>query len=193
MKKNKISTYVTAIDRVKNLYDEMLSSSSSDSKYRTKLAAELFGLQREDGSFRVIDDIQAPADFRVGFLFIPTYYATAALLFRMNRDGLPGEKETENLKKGLQAAMQRRLAGSGYTATREQLDALSIYKNAGLYSWMRSYGNQFPDFSGMIREVIEGFRDAVNTGKTFSDWNEDFKEAFRKEVSEYDEEMNSEV
>ncbi|MBQ3392781.1 MAG: HTH domain-containing protein [Lachnospiraceae bacterium] len=193
MKTKQISDYAAAVDTIKNLYHEMLDTSFSDSAYRSKLAAELFRLQREDGSWSAIDDVHAPADIRVGFVFFPTYYATAALLFRMNRDGLPAEKEMTCLKKGLQIAMQRNLAGSGFTATREQLEALTIYKDAGLYRWMRAYGERFPAFSGMIEGLIAGFRDALSTGRTFSDWDEDFKEEFQKEVSDYEEEMNPEV
>ena len=49
--------------------------------------------------------------------------------------------------------------------------------------------NSETEFCTMIQDIIEGFRTAVLTGHTFSDWSRDFRKEFEQEVAEYDENM----
>ena len=89
--------------------------------------------------------------------------------------------------------MQRKLAGHGYDAVKQQLAALKIFKDAGLYEWMfrfdDSSDNIFHDFCGMIRDIIEGYRGRILSGNTRGDWNADYKEEFEKEVADFEERM----
>ena len=188
-KQNQENATRNALNHIKDLYNSMLTAAPSDGDYRCKIAKELFRLQREDGAWRVIEDLKAPMDIRVAYIYEPTYYATAALMAFMNANGEMNEAEKEYLRNGLKIAAERQLNGSGYEATRGRLEALAIYKAAGLYEWMNRFGEQYPDFSDMIRKVISDFQAALMTGRTFSDWEVDFKEEFSKEVADYEEAM----
>ena len=232
-RKNRLDRGNAAVIHIKSIYQQMIHSGTGEADLRSKLAVELLGVQRDDGSWSTIDDDRAPVDIRVDFVYVPTFYATAALMFRMTADGISVEEKNlemsleKNLKKnsegrlavesegnrnlserlsgrlterlseclaaGLRVAGARKLNGHGFEATRQKMEALAIYREAGMYSWMREYGDQFPEFSGMIREIIEGFRLAIATGRTFSDWNEDFSDRFRKEVEAYESEMIPDV
>ena len=181
---------VVAIQNIRRLYEAMINSMNpSDRGYREKMMKEIFHLQREDGSWAVIDDMKAPTDIRVEYIYVLTYYATAALIAYMNLGGLLNESETSFMRKGLEVATIRKLNGSGFRATRYRIDALEIYKNAGLYEWMNRYGEMFPDFTDMIRDIISGFQAGLMCGRTFSDWNQDFSEEFDRQVSDYEEAM----
>ena len=177
----------TALNNIKKLYHEMLQSVSSNQEYRDKISAELLELQQEDGTWRVIENIHFPTDIRVEYVLIPTYYATAALMAYMNKGGELNEKEKDCLKIGLHAAVERKLNGSGYESTSYKLKALAVYKAAGLYEWMNRFGDQSPEFSDMVRDIIGGFQIGLMTGRTYSDWNVNFEKDFRKEVSDYEE------
>ena len=85
------------------------------------------------------------------------------------------------------SAAERELNGSGYEATRGRLNALAIYKAAGLYEWMGRFEGQYPEFSEMILHVIQGFQVGLLLGRTYSDWNENFEAEFLKEVEDYEE------
>lgn len=188
-KQNQENATWNTLNHIKGLYDSMLAAAPCDEDYRCKIAKELFHLQREDGAWRVIEDLRAPMDIRVAYIYEPTYYATAAIMTFMNANGEMNKEEKESLTKGLKVAAERQLNGSGFEATRGRLEALAIYKAAGLYEWMNRFGEQYPDFSDMIRKVINDFQIALMTGRTFSDWEVDFKEEFSKEVVDYEEAM----
>ena len=83
-----------------------------DTDYRAKLMHELMMLQKEDGSFSVIDDYRVDADIRICYVYEPTYYATAAMMFIQTRDNSHlTDKEKAALLKGLTFAEGRNLAG----------------------------------------------------------------------------------
>ena len=182
-------TYITAVEFIKQLYHEMLRTSYDEQDNRRKIVDDLMKFQQTDGTWRVIDDMHAPTDIRVEYIYIPTYYATAALMAYMNTGGIFSDKEKEYMNAGLIAATGRKLNGSGYEATRYRLEALNIYKSAGLYEWMNRFGNRSPEFCNMILQVINGFRVGLMTGRTYSDWNRNFEKEFLKEVSDYEEAM----
>lgn len=176
--------------RIRELYRQMLSQAAEgDREARRKIAWEIFGLQREDGSWTVVEDRSAisDTDCRVEYVYIPTYYATAALMHYMNAGGKLSEEEKAHFAKGLRVAAERELNGSGYEATRGRLNALAIYKAAGLYEWMGRFEGQYPEFSEMILHVIQGFQVGLLLGRTYSDWNENFEAEFLKEVEDYEE------
>lgn len=183
-----------AVNRIKGLYEQTIHTSLHDTDYRAKLMHELLMLQKKDGSFSVIDNNQVDMDIRIFYVYEPTYYATAAMMYIQTRDNAHmDDREKAALLKGLSFAEGRHLSGHGFDATRQQLQVLQIYKNAGLYDWLLEFGDTAPAFTAMINGIIEGYREAVKTGRTFSDWNVDFRKDFEKEVADYEEAMVPEV
>ena len=174
-----------AVNRIMDLYEQVLRTGRNDIDYRAKLLQELLKLQKEDGSFSVISNYRVDMDIRVAYVYEPTYYATAAMMFIQTCDpSHMREQERTALLRGLSFAEGRHLAGHGYEATKQQLQALRIYKDAGLYEWLRQFGDTAPSFASMINGIISHYREALENGRTISDWNVDFRQEFEKEVSD---------
>ncbi len=176
------------MDRIKELYEQMIQTLREDSIFRNEIFSELITYQKEDGSFSVIDDYRCDGDIRVAYVYYPTYYATAAIMYMANMDGMT-DKMRNALEKGLKFAMGRRLAGHGVSATEEQIEALNIYKTAGLYEWLSNHKKQFEAFDQLIGTIIEKYRECIRTGNVMHDWMVDFTESFQKEIDEYDDAM----
>lgn len=87
-----------AYGRIKDIYKKVLSLNKGDEAYCGKLMTELLGMQKEDGSFAVINDCKVEADVRVGCIYFPTYYATAAI---MHYDLLMNGQEQQEIKTAL--------------------------------------------------------------------------------------------
>ena len=176
MKNNQheINRETTQLNRIKAIYKSLISCEITN-EARRELVCELLSMQNEDGSWGVTDAKKCDSDIRVCYIYFPTYYATAAL---MNTDLAENysehSQEKKALAKGLSFAMGRRLRGHGYDATHQMLDALRIYKNAGLYRWINLENNSSNAFCKLIRSIIAKMRDDVKTGNTVSGWNVDF-------------------
>ena len=182
------------VNRIRDLYSQMLACGNGDKEYAGKILKQLLAIQKEDGSFCVADEIPAEGDSRIYYYYAPTYYGAAALMHLMLNDCCTEDEAVgEALSKALHIAMQRKLAGHGYDAVKQQLAALKIFKDAGLYEWMfrfdDSSDNIFHYFCGMIRDIIEGYRGRILSGNTRGDWNADYKEEFEKEVADFEERM----
>lgn len=182
------------VNRIRDLYSQMLACGNGDKEYAGKILKQLLAIQKEDGSFCVADEIPAEGDSRIYYYYAPTYYGAAALMHLMLNDCCTEDEAVgEALSKALHIAMQRKLAGHGYDAVKQQLAALKIFKDAGLYEWMfrfdDSSDNIFHDFCGMIRDINEGYRGRILSGNTRGDWNADYKEEFEKEVADFEERM----
>ena len=181
-----VSKEQKAANHIVNLYEKMIHTGQEGRLVRLEVVEELLKLQKEDGSWKVISSLRGDSDYVVGYAFEPTYYATAALINYMNKENAADEKVKDALKRGLEFSGMRHLAGHGYDAVSQQLEALNIYKDAGLYSWLRANRAEYPEFDKMIEDIIFKYRRALFTGRTFSGWNQDFKEEFKKEVDDYE-------
>ena len=177
----------------KGVYQTTVSK-ELDKSEMMKLVRELLGRQKVDGSWSVIDDYRVDSDIRVAYVYLPTYYATAALL-RMDiiLDFEANSSEKNALLKGLEFAVGRSLYGHGFSATQSLLETLKIYKDAGLYTWMYKRENKSCVLCDVIHKHIESFKNDIKIGNTYSDWNRDFKEEFEKEVDDYEKNFNSYV
>ena len=173
------------LNRSKKIYEDIVYGGAEGKEMRT-LLKELIRMQKQDGFWRGINPEKCPSDARVDFVYFPTYYATAALIYAYlhSRDRW-SKGASKALDKGLRAAMGRKLQGHGFGATGEMMTALAIYRTAGLYQYINC--NPYHPFSRMIKEIFSDMRLALNTGKTTSDWNRNFKEEYEAELREYEE------
>lgn len=190
MKKNmfKGNGYSDAVNKIKKMYESMLMLTDNDLDYANKLAKEICRLQMEDGSWKVFNAERIESDCMIGYGYIPTYYATAALVHLMNIDDkFKFEKE---LKKGFEFVTYNgrsdRFVGHGFDRERDQLEALNIYKSAGLYQWLLKHGERYEDINKLIKATINEYREALSTGLTYGGFAEDFREKYEKEVEEYE-------
>ena len=169
------------------IYDEIVSG-AADEKRRSALIRKLIRTQKRDGFWYGIKPSKCESEMRVDFVYFPTYYATAAMIYAdLNGQGL-GRRAQSALQKGLEAATGRNLEGHGFGAVRGQLDALAIYKKAGIYRFIGLYGNYFSiygKFIDMIHRILKNMENALEGGNTVADWQFDFKELYEAELAEY--------
>ena len=180
------------VNRIRDLYRQILACGNGDKDYAGKILKQLLAFQKEDGSFCVAEEIPAERDSRIYYYYKPTYYGAAALMHLMLSDWfIEDETVKAALSKALRVAMQRKLAGHGYGAIRQQLGTLKIFKDAGLYEWMCRFDDSSDDvfhgFCEMVRDIIAGYRERILSGNTRSDWDVDFRKEFEMEVADYEE------
>ena len=165
-------------DYLKEMYQTMISG-KVETQELEKMASYLVKGQKADGSWSVIDDYKVDSDIRVAYAYMPTYFATAALIAAdLKVNFKKGSIEKNALVSGLIFATGRNLVGHGYDATASLLEAIAIYKNAGVYKWMRENREFAEEFCNMFEEHIQTFRHLVESGRTVSDWNRDFRNSF---------------
>lgn len=183
-KQYNISREELELNHIKEIYNQM-TADGKDKTLRQKLVNQLLSMQKPDGSWAVIETRKCDSDIRVYYIYFPTYYATATLMYAdIYENYSDTSKEKVALLNGLKVACERNLMGHGFDATRQMLDTLGIYKNAGLYNWMKKSQNPFCD---VICERISFMSSCLENNDTFSDWNVDFKEEYQQEVSDFNE------
>lgn len=176
------------LDEIKNLYSQILDCNMADEGQYVmkKLVNNLLKLQKADGSFSTIESYRCDEDIRVEYAYVPTYYATAALMYADLQivDGLD-KCEMEALEKGLHFAIGRQLMGHGFDATESLINTLRIYAKADMYKWIniREEGNEFKKvverhYSDFVRNVLDG--------TIHSDWNRDFCMEYKREIADYE-------
>ena len=157
---------------LKEMYQTMISG-KVETQELEKMASYLAKVQKADGSWSVIDDYKVDSDIRVAYAYMPTYFATAALIAADLKVNFKKDSIEKNaLVSGLIFATGRNLVGHGYDATASLLEAIAIYKNAGVYKWMRENREFTEEFCNMFEGHIQTFRHLVESGRTVSDsWN----------------------
>lgn len=175
------------VEKIRAMYEEMLTEGTPD-KRRVELIDELMKFHKPDGSFSIMDDYHADSDAVVYFALIPTYSATAALVFA-ELNGVITEKSENALLRGLKfAAELRGFIGHGFDATNDLLEAINIYKRAGIYKWLRQNEDKAPEFRNTLRKRVMEMKEALSQGRVFSDWERDFTVEFTQEVEDYERE-----
>lgn len=174
------------VDNLKKIFDSICNDQMERLELKS-IVKELVYQQDENGFWPVIIDKTMPADCRVFYIYYPTYYATCILIraYLMNY-GTEIIKLRESLIKGLQASTGRNLVGSGYESTEILLEVLKVFMKAGVIELFMLE----PDICNTFKEIFERhfqlFREGINNGKTFSDWDRDFKEEFQAMIELYD-------
>ncbi len=187
MEKNTM-TLENEVEERRKMYREMLSPETTD-KRREELVDILLRYRKQDGSFSIIDDYCIDSDIVVYFALIPTYCTTAALVYADLKDIKTAESE-EALLGGLKfAAELRGFIGHGFEATHDLLEAIDIYKDAGIYKWLRMNENKAPEFRKTLTKRIMEIKVALAEGRVYSDWERDFTEEFTREIEDFEREM----
>ncbi len=187
IKKQKASIQNETIAYLKRIYEKTLQySDPSDEDNLYYLMEELLRYQQKNGSWAVVGNLkQQPLNVKIELAYLPTYYATAALMFADLKIPFKDQSpQKEALLNGLQFAKERNLQGYGSTATETMLNNLQIYKRAGLYLWMEK--NPQASFSQTIKSMIESIKNDLKSKKTVYDRDIDFKPYFEKEIFEYE-------
>ncbi len=183
-----ISTLETEVKEIRALYEEMLNDATTD-KRRSELVEEFMKLHKPDGSFSTIDDYNIDSDCVVYFALIPTYSITAALVYA-DLKGIGTKESKAALLSGLKfSAELRGLIGHGFDATNDLLEAIGIYKKAGIYKWLRKNEGLAPEFRDVISKRVLEMKHALAEGRVYAGWDENYSEQFTREVEDFEREM----
>ena len=151
-----------------------------------KVAEYLVKMQKEDGSFGLIDDYRIDADCAIEYGFVPTYYCAAIL---MKTSLLCEVNELKDVEEALSRALvfceRRKLRGSGFDTVSGLVKSLNIFINAGVFEWINKEENRKNSFIAIIKDSLEFMETAVDTGRTVYDWQIDYKNEFTDIVSAY--------
>ena len=182
-----IRTQEAKVEEVRAMYEEMLADATTD-KRRAELVDELMEFHKPDGSFSIMDDYHVDSDAVVYFGLIPTYSATAALVYA-DLKGIKTKKSEAALLRGLKfAAELRGFIGHGFDATHDLLEAIGIYKRAGIYKWLRQNEDKAPEFRKTLRKRVMEMKEALAQGRVYSDWERNFTVEFTQEVEDFERE-----
>lgn len=182
-----------ALNNLKEQYQMMITGKVNNADTKN-IVRELLRRQKADGSWSLIDDYRVDSDIRVVYVYLPTYYATAILIKADLMNNFVSEaKEKKALIKGLEFATGRHFMGHGFDATASLLDTMRIYKQAGVYEWINRNEKNAPKFCEVFHGHIRKFKQYVENGNTYSDWNVDFKEEYVQEISDYEANLDSYV
>ena len=186
--KKNIDILEAEVVRIRKMYKEMLDEATTDAR-RVQMVEEFMKLRKPDGSFSTIDDYHIDSDCVVYFALIPTYSITAALVFA-DLKGIGTKESKEALLGGLKfAAELRGLIGHGFDATNDLLEAIEIYKKAGIYRWLRKNEDLAPEFRAVITKRVLEMKHALAEGRVFAGWDEDYTKDFTREVEDFEREM----
>ncbi len=187
MEKRSIETLEREVKEIRTMYEEMLDETTSD-KRRRELVEEFLKFHKPDGSFSTIDDYLIDSDCVVYYALIPTYSATAALVYA-DLKGIRTAKSEAALLRGLKfAAELRGFIGHGFEATHDLLEAIGIYKRAGIYRWLGQNAEKAPEFRKTLRKRIMEMKLALAEGRVYSDWERNFTAEFTQEVEDFERE-----
>ena len=129
--------------------------------------------QDEDGSFNLLDSFKIPNDASVSFCYMPTYICTAIIMkaFMIDADTV---KNTEVLSRALKVCCRRNLGGHGYDSFAAKLDALDIFRRAGVREFLLHHSDICPEFSHMMAAIIRDLFRRARQGFTKGAWGEDY-------------------
>ena len=151
-----------------------------------KVAEYLVKMQKEDGSFGLIDDYRIDADCAIEYGFVPTYYCAAIL---MKTSLLCEVNELKDVEEALSRALvfceRRKLRGSGFDTVSGLVKSLNIFINAGVFEWINKEENRKNSFTAIIKDSLEFMETALDTGRTVYDWQIDYKNELTDIVSAY--------
>lgn len=176
------------LDEIKKLYEQILNCNMSGEGYylMKKLISDLIKFQKSDGSFSTIESYECDGDIRVEYAYMPTYYATAAMMHAdLQLVGGLEEYEIDALRKGLYFALGRQLVGHGFDATDSLIKTLRIYAKAGMYKWI-NVSEEAKEFKKVVELHYLDFVKNVTNGTTRSDWNRDFSKEYKREITDYE-------
>lgn len=181
---NEVVKYAEAIKQTKK---QVLSGNVEPKDYH-RIIGFLVSSQKTDGAWTCITDYRIDADCRVAYVYETTYDACCILIYLDNRLAFAkNSEEAIALEKGLQFATGRGLYGHGYESTSSKMMAMNEFENAGIYAWFKKHPDGAVSFREMWEQSIDSMREALEEGKTYADWNVDFKNDMSERVSRYEE------
>ena len=143
--------------------------------------------QDDDGAWELVRPSEAPSDARVDYYYIPTYLSTA-ILMRANFDYPKVTDRIEGFmpafRKALHTSTGRSFSGHGYEATAGILEAMRIFSDGGAVRLLNDT-TLCPEFSTLLRDQLFSFEEALASGRTQSEWGEDYASEYEELLRRY--------
>ena len=157
------------------------------------LAAASEGMSREEaektvkaliGGFREFDTFpdmkflalfdprEIPSDARVEYVYTPTYLACAVIICAVNEheDLLSDEEIRETFFYGLYGCTGRRFRGHGFDDIVGFLDAMDIFAQCDVLSFVERHPDFCPTFTEAIGEAVKYLEEGLCRGRVRNPW-----------------------
>ena len=136
--------------------------------------------------YALFDPRKVPADARVDFVYTPTYLACAVIICAVSEyeDLLEDEAIKETLYYGLNGCIGRKFLGAGYDDIDGFLDAMEIFAQCDVMSFIARFPEFNPLFNAAIKEAVTYLQDGLCSGKVKDPWNGESYEDKAKPILE---------
>ena len=123
--------------------------------------------------YALFDPRKVPADARVDFVYTPTYLACAVIICAVSEyeDLLEDEAIKETLYYGLNGCIGRKFLGAGYDDIDGFLDAMEIFAQCDVMSFIARFPEFNPLFNAAIKEAVTYLQDGLCSGKVKDPWS----------------------
>jgi len=163
--------------------DQMLSSMCEVLEGNTNTGLtieELLLFQDEDGSFKLLDSYEVPAEALIDFCYMPTYIGSAILM----KEYINGEKRMEGqLEKALKASLKGGLLGHGYDTERVRISVIKIFIKGGLKEFLESHYHICPEFHNLIHNILHQYNSNILRKCTKGTWGEDYASEWQEIIN----------
>lgn len=142
---------------------------------------KVIDFQDDDGSFRLLDSYEVPADARVDYCYIPSYLCSAILMkvYMAPVKSIHNEMETA-LIKSLRFCTGRRFYGHGYDGFMGQMEAIDIFREGSLTCFLKRHSHLCPEFSSLISEVRRDLKRRIREEDFCGVWGENNEEDIKR-------------
>lgn len=136
--------------------------------------------------YALFDPRKVPADARVDFVYTPTYLACAIIICAVSEydDLLEDEAIKETFYYGLNGCTGRKFLGAGYDDIDGFLDAMEIFAQCDVMSFIARFPEFNPLFNAAIKEAVTYLEDGLCSGKVKDPWNGESYEDKAKPILE---------
>ncbi len=123
--------------------------------------------------YAFFDPRHVPSDARVDFVYTPTYLACAVTICAINEheDLLSDEEIRETLYYGLNGCTGRRFLGHGFDDTAGFLDAMDIFAQCDVLSFVERHPDLSPKFTEAIDDAVKYLEEGLCSGRVKDPWS----------------------
>lgn len=113
-----------------------------------------------------------PSDCRVAYVYEPTYYATATIIYAITRYETVAKIEglSNIMPNILKGCMGRNFLGHGFDYVEGFIRAMKIFARANVMTFINVYGKEYPEFEEFIKSRIQYVKDELLSGKVRDEW-----------------------
>lgn len=174
------------IDERRNMFENIKNVDIDDKNY-FNIIILLSMLQKEDGTFDLVERDDAPSDVIVYYCDEPTYICTSLYIKTLVNDEkwFINNIGIERLEKALDVCFKNKLFGHGYNGLETQIKIMELFLINKLKDFMKEYSYVNYDFNNMIEEIINSYKERMKDNN-FTFGFENYESEIKKVVDFYE-------